>query len=129
MGMCFSLTELDSNAMFKEGNIFLFGGEDPQVTFEIQEEWGKIKKLTIDCEYLKKGSEVYEEILNSYETKINNDRTKMNNYEIKMNDYETKMSEYETKNNEYAIKMNECEIKITAQDAEMKSKDEELIQL
>jgi GT2 family glycosyltransferase/glycosyltransferase involved in cell wall biosynthesis len=99
--ICFSVTELHSNAMFIEGNIFLFGLEDPQITFKIQEDCGEIKKLIIDFEYLKKGREVYEEILNKCETTMN----------------------------KREIKMNECEIKMSIQDAEMKSKDRELIQL
>ena len=49
--------------MFIEGSTFLFGIEDPQITFVIQEDWGEIEKLIIDCEYLAKGREVYEETL------------------------------------------------------------------
>jgi len=62
-GTCFSVTELHNNAMFIEGSTFLFGIEDPQITFVIQEDWGEIEKLIIDCEYLAKGREVYEETL------------------------------------------------------------------
>ncbi len=105
-GACFSVTELHSNAMFVEGNIFLFGLEDPQITFTLQEDWGLIHKLFIDCEYLKKGREVYEEILNKCEIKVNK-------CEIRMNEFE--------------IKINECERKLSAQDEEKKSKDQELI--
>jgi GT2 family glycosyltransferase/glycosyltransferase involved in cell wall biosynthesis len=106
--ICFSVKELQSNAMFVEGNIFLFGLEDPQITFKIQEDCGKISKLIIDCEYLKKGREVYEEILNKCESK--------------MNIYEVRMKEYE-------VKMDACEIKMNTQDAEMNSNDQDLIQL
>lgn len=105
---CFSVAGLHGNAMFIEGNIFLFGLEDPQITFKIQEDWGKINTLIIDCEYLKKGREVYEEILNKCETK-------MNTCEIRMKECE--------------IQANECERKMNARDAEMKSKDQQLIQL
>jgi len=68
---CFSVMELHSNAMFIEGSTFFFGVEDPQITFKIQEDWGKIEKLIIDFEYLKKGREVYEEILKKCEIKMN----------------------------------------------------------
>jgi len=68
---CFSVIELHSNAIFIEGSTFFFGVEDPQITFKIQEDWGKIKKLIIDFEYLKKGREVYEEILKKCEIKMN----------------------------------------------------------
>lgn len=71
MGTDFSVIEFHSNAMFIEGSTFLFGIEDPQITFKIQEDWGKIEKLIIDFEYLKKGREVYEEILNKCEIKMN----------------------------------------------------------
>lgn len=71
MGICFSVQGLQSNALFIEDSVFLFGTEDPQIIFKIQEDWGKIEKLVIDFEYLKKGKEVYEEILNKYQMKLN----------------------------------------------------------
>jgi GT2 family glycosyltransferase/glycosyltransferase involved in cell wall biosynthesis len=70
-GSCFSVTELHSNAIFIEDGTFLFGTKDPQITFNIKENWEKIEKLIIDFAYLKKGREVYEEILNKCEIKMN----------------------------------------------------------
>jgi GT2 family glycosyltransferase len=70
-GTCFSVTELHNNAMFAEGSILLFGTEDPRITFDIQDDWGEIEELIIDFEYLKKGRDVYEEILNKWEIKMN----------------------------------------------------------
>jgi GT2 family glycosyltransferase/glycosyltransferase involved in cell wall biosynthesis len=69
-GTCFSVTELHDNAMFIEGSTFLFGTEDPQITFDIQEDWGEIEKLIIDFEYLAKGRVVCEELLKKCGTKM-----------------------------------------------------------
>jgi hypothetical protein len=62
-GTCFSVTEFHSNAMFIEGSTFLFGIEDPQIAFDIKDDWGEIEKLIVDFEYLEKGGDVYKEIL------------------------------------------------------------------
>lgn len=107
-GASFPVEELQSNAMFVEDNTYIYGAEDPQITFNIREEWGRINKLIINCEYLKKGCEVYEEILNRCEAK-------MNACEIKVN--------------EYIARIDECETKINIQAAGMKSKDQRLTQM
>lgn len=83
-GRCFFVTELHNNAMFIEGSTFLFGIKDSQITFDIHEDWGEIEKLIIDCEYLAKGREVYEEILKKCGIKMDaqNEAVKSKDQEI-----------------------------------------------